>query len=153
MPNPTDLFYQIIERYSPHVIRNIFFGHTHEVSGFSRWLITTDSSLGLYLCLLRQQRHKHIRADRIGSRQRRTFYYPTDQSQQRLPHVRSRHWLLGYLRVLHILRRRRLLSQPHVRGPNIRNRILHPRDLRAIDQVAGNRTIKRNFLASGIRAD
>lgn len=30
MPNPTDLFYQIIDRYSPHVIRNIFFGHTHE---------------------------------------------------------------------------------------------------------------------------
>ncbi|KAF2091197.1 hypothetical protein K490DRAFT_71424 [Saccharata proteae CBS 121410] len=30
MPNPTDLFYQIIDRYSPHVIANIFFGHTHE---------------------------------------------------------------------------------------------------------------------------
>ncbi|KAF2094957.1 hypothetical protein NA57DRAFT_45523 [Rhizodiscina lignyota] len=28
--NPTDLFYQIVERYSPHVIANIFFGHTHE---------------------------------------------------------------------------------------------------------------------------
>lgn len=25
-----DLFYQIIERYSPHVIAAIFFGHTHE---------------------------------------------------------------------------------------------------------------------------
>lgn len=30
--NPTNLFYQIVERYSPHVIANIFFGHTHEVS-------------------------------------------------------------------------------------------------------------------------
>jgi Calcineurin-like phosphoesterase len=30
MPNPTDLFYQIVDRYSPHVIANIFFGHTHE---------------------------------------------------------------------------------------------------------------------------
>lgn len=30
LPNPTDLFYQIVERYSPHVIANIFFGHTHE---------------------------------------------------------------------------------------------------------------------------
>ncbi|SMY28445.1 unnamed protein product [Zymoseptoria tritici ST99CH_1A5] len=30
MPNPTNLFYQIVERYSPHVIANIFFGHTHE---------------------------------------------------------------------------------------------------------------------------
>jgi hypothetical protein len=30
IPNPTDLFYQIVERYSPHVIANIFFGHTHE---------------------------------------------------------------------------------------------------------------------------
>ena len=30
LPNPTDLFYQIIDRYSPHVIANIFFGHTHE---------------------------------------------------------------------------------------------------------------------------
>ncbi|KAK5236373.1 hypothetical protein LTR47_002324 [Exophiala xenobiotica] len=30
MPNPTDLFYQIIDRYSPHVIASIFFGHTHE---------------------------------------------------------------------------------------------------------------------------
>ncbi|CAK5280743.1 unnamed protein product, partial [Mycena citricolor] len=28
--NPTDLFYQIVDRYSPHVIANIFFGHTHE---------------------------------------------------------------------------------------------------------------------------
>ncbi|KAL2004087.1 hypothetical protein VTN02DRAFT_307 [Thermoascus thermophilus] len=30
MPNPTNLFYQIVDRYSPHVIANIFFGHTHE---------------------------------------------------------------------------------------------------------------------------
>ncbi|KAL8707325.1 MAG: hypothetical protein Q9220_007637 [cf. Caloplaca sp. 1 TL-2023] len=30
LPNPTDLFYQIVDRYSPHVIANIFFGHTHE---------------------------------------------------------------------------------------------------------------------------
>jgi hypothetical protein len=30
LPNPTDLFYQIIDCYSPHVIANIFFGHTHE---------------------------------------------------------------------------------------------------------------------------
>ena len=30
MPDPTNLFYQIVERYSPHVIVNIFFGHTHE---------------------------------------------------------------------------------------------------------------------------
>ncbi|KAI5358010.1 Putative calcineurin-like phosphoesterase domain, ApaH type, metallo-dependent phosphatase [Septoria linicola] len=29
-PNPTNLFYQIIDRYSPHVIANVFFGHTHE---------------------------------------------------------------------------------------------------------------------------
>jgi len=26
----TDLFYQIIDRYSPHVIAGVFFGHTHE---------------------------------------------------------------------------------------------------------------------------
>ncbi|KAF8622021.1 hypothetical protein AX15_007311 [Amanita polypyramis BW_CC] len=30
MPDPTNLFYQIVERYSPHVIANILFGHTHE---------------------------------------------------------------------------------------------------------------------------
>ncbi|KAL8870348.1 MAG: hypothetical protein Q9174_003590 [Haloplaca sp. 1 TL-2023] len=30
LPNPTDLFYQIVDHYSPHVIANIFFGHTHE---------------------------------------------------------------------------------------------------------------------------
>lgn len=30
MPNPTNLFYQIVERYSPHVIAHVFFGHTHE---------------------------------------------------------------------------------------------------------------------------
>jgi hypothetical protein len=30
VPNPTDLFYQIVDRYSPPVIANIFFGHTHE---------------------------------------------------------------------------------------------------------------------------
>lgn len=28
--DPTELFYQIVERFSPHVIANIFFGHTHE---------------------------------------------------------------------------------------------------------------------------
>jgi hypothetical protein len=28
LPNPTDLFYQIVDRYSPHVIASIFFGHT-----------------------------------------------------------------------------------------------------------------------------
>jgi len=28
--NPTDLFYAVVDRYSPHVIANIFFGHTHE---------------------------------------------------------------------------------------------------------------------------
>ncbi|KAF8836600.1 sphingomyelin phosphodiesterase [Paxillus ammoniavirescens] len=28
--NPSNLFYQIVDRYSPHVIANIFFGHTHE---------------------------------------------------------------------------------------------------------------------------
>lgn len=30
LTNPTDLFYQIVERYSPHVIAGVFFGHTHE---------------------------------------------------------------------------------------------------------------------------
>lgn len=30
LANPSNLFYQIVERYSPHVIANIFFGHTHE---------------------------------------------------------------------------------------------------------------------------
>jgi len=30
LPNPTNLFYQIVDRYSPHVIANVFFGHTHE---------------------------------------------------------------------------------------------------------------------------
>lgn len=29
MPNPTNLFYQIVERYST-VIAAVFFGHTHE---------------------------------------------------------------------------------------------------------------------------
>ncbi|KAH7104878.1 sphingomyelin phosphodiesterase [Auriculariales sp. MPI-PUGE-AT-0066] len=28
--DPSNLFYQIVDRYSPHVIANIFFGHTHE---------------------------------------------------------------------------------------------------------------------------
>lgn len=30
LPNQADYFYQIVERYSPHVIANIFFGHSHE---------------------------------------------------------------------------------------------------------------------------
>lgn len=30
LPNPSNLFYQIVDRYSPHVIASIFFGHTHE---------------------------------------------------------------------------------------------------------------------------
>ncbi|KAJ5050724.1 uncharacterized protein L3040_002597 [Drepanopeziza brunnea f. sp. 'multigermtubi'] len=30
LPNPIDLFYQIVDRYSPHVIANVFWGHTHE---------------------------------------------------------------------------------------------------------------------------
>ncbi|KAL9046022.1 MAG: hypothetical protein Q9214_001042 [Letrouitia sp. 1 TL-2023] len=29
LPNPSNLFYQIVDRYSPHVIANVFFGHTH----------------------------------------------------------------------------------------------------------------------------
>ncbi|KAI7598497.1 sphingomyelin phosphodiesterase-like protein, partial [Hortaea werneckii] len=28
--NPSDLFYQIVDRYSPHVIANMFFGQSHE---------------------------------------------------------------------------------------------------------------------------
>jgi len=27
---PSNLFYQIVDRFAPHVIANIFFGHTHE---------------------------------------------------------------------------------------------------------------------------
>ncbi|KAF5374831.1 hypothetical protein D9758_000568 [Tetrapyrgos nigripes] len=30
LQNPTNLFYQIVDRFSPHVISAIFFGHTHE---------------------------------------------------------------------------------------------------------------------------
>ncbi|KAM6490038.1 Ser/Thr protein phosphatase family protein [Amanita muscaria] len=30
IPDPTNLFYQIVDRYSPHVIANVFFGHSHE---------------------------------------------------------------------------------------------------------------------------
>ncbi|KIM47617.1 hypothetical protein M413DRAFT_205073 [Hebeloma cylindrosporum] len=30
LKNPTNLFYQIVDRFSPHVVANIFFGHTHE---------------------------------------------------------------------------------------------------------------------------
>jgi len=30
LQNPSNLFYQIVDRYSPHVIANVFFGHTHE---------------------------------------------------------------------------------------------------------------------------
>ncbi|PIL31549.1 hypothetical protein GSI_06251 [Ganoderma sinense ZZ0214-1] len=28
--NPTNLFYQIVDRFSPHVIKAVFWGHTHE---------------------------------------------------------------------------------------------------------------------------
>lgn len=34
MPNGADYFYQIVERYSPHVVANVFFGHTHEDQAF-----------------------------------------------------------------------------------------------------------------------
>ncbi|KAH8112141.1 Metallo-dependent phosphatase-like protein [Phellopilus nigrolimitatus] len=30
LENPSNLFYQIVDRFSPHVIANIFWGHTHE---------------------------------------------------------------------------------------------------------------------------
>ncbi|KZS89241.1 Metallo-dependent phosphatase [Sistotremastrum niveocremeum HHB9708] len=30
LPNPSNLFFQIVTRYSPHVIAEIFFGHNHE---------------------------------------------------------------------------------------------------------------------------
>ena len=30
LPNPSDVFTQIINRFSPHVVRAVFFGHTHE---------------------------------------------------------------------------------------------------------------------------
>ena len=29
LPSHSDLFYQVMDRYSPHVIANIFFGHSH----------------------------------------------------------------------------------------------------------------------------
>ncbi|ROW08824.1 hypothetical protein VMCG_02745 [Cytospora schulzeri] len=34
MPNGADYFYQIVERYSPHVIAAVFFGHTHQDQAF-----------------------------------------------------------------------------------------------------------------------
>ncbi|KAI1873910.1 uncharacterized protein JN550_003179 [Neoarthrinium moseri] len=34
LPNGSELFYQIIERYSPHVVAAVFFGHTHEDQAF-----------------------------------------------------------------------------------------------------------------------
>lgn len=34
LPNGSDLLYQIIDRYSPHVIANVFWGHTHEDQAF-----------------------------------------------------------------------------------------------------------------------
>lgn len=34
LPNPSNLFYQIVDRYSPHVIANVMFGHTHEDENF-----------------------------------------------------------------------------------------------------------------------
>lgn len=34
MPNGSDLLYQIVERYSPHVVAGLFFGHTHEDQAF-----------------------------------------------------------------------------------------------------------------------
>ncbi|OSX66906.1 hypothetical protein POSPLADRAFT_1072083 [Postia placenta MAD-698-R-SB12] len=30
LKNPTNLFYQIVDRFSPHVIAGVFFGHSHE---------------------------------------------------------------------------------------------------------------------------
>ena len=30
LPSGSGLFYQIVERYSQHVIANVFFGHTHK---------------------------------------------------------------------------------------------------------------------------
>ncbi|KAI3400221.1 hypothetical protein diail_4106 [Diaporthe ilicicola] len=33
-PGGSDYFYQIVERYSPHVIAGVFFGHTHEDQAF-----------------------------------------------------------------------------------------------------------------------
>ncbi|KAK3377756.1 Metallo-dependent phosphatase-like protein [Podospora didyma] len=34
MPGGSDMLYQIVDRYSPHVIAGIFFGHTHEDQTF-----------------------------------------------------------------------------------------------------------------------
>ncbi|KAL2290302.1 hypothetical protein FJTKL_15443 [Diaporthe vaccinii] len=33
-PGGSDYFYQVVERYSPHVIAGVFFGHTHEDQAF-----------------------------------------------------------------------------------------------------------------------
>ena len=30
LPNAPNLFYQIIDRFSPHVIANVFMGHIHD---------------------------------------------------------------------------------------------------------------------------
>lgn len=34
LPNGSDLLYQIVERYAPHVVAGLFFGHTHEDQAF-----------------------------------------------------------------------------------------------------------------------
>lgn len=49
-PNPTDLFYQIVDRYSPHVVANCFWGHTHEdeqMIYYTKNGTTRDTSAGL----------------------------------------------------------------------------------------------------------
>jgi sphingomyelin phosphodiesterase len=45
LQNPTNLFYQIVDRFSPHVIASIFWGHTHGQWLSTRYDICTDPCL------------------------------------------------------------------------------------------------------------
>lgn len=80
LPNPTDYLYQIIERYSPHVIANVFFGHSHE-----------DQQMIYYANNGTNRKNVTGLAEALTPGWIGPFNHSTDQLQLWLPHVRSRY--------------------------------------------------------------
>jgi hypothetical protein len=72
LPNPSDLFYQIIDRFSPHVISAVFFGHTHEVA---------------MLCAMIARRNANIQQDQF------MIYYANNGTSQTAANAQTVGWI------------------------------------------------------------
>lgn len=111
LPNPTDLFYQIVARYSRHVVANIFFGHIHEDHQFMIY----------YANKWNHAKHRQCPLHSVDW----TVRDPTDKPEWRVSHVRSRYRRLQHLWSLYILLQRLSLQRFEPDWPNILPRVLN----------------------------